>query len=67
LLRVPGAFSALGDDVDNGPSIPALLDRLIALQGECPERFVPILGNHDLALLVDHRRRDARDASAYAH
>ncbi|MBP6582243.1 MAG: serine/threonine protein phosphatase [Chromatiaceae bacterium] len=41
----------LGDYVDNGPQIPALLDRLIALQAARPERFLPILGNHDLALL----------------
>ena len=37
--------------MDNGPQIPALLDRLIALKAERPERFFPILGNHDLALL----------------
>jgi len=41
----------LGDYVDNGPQIPALLDRLIALKAERPERFFPIIGNHDLALL----------------
>lgn len=41
----------LGDYVDNGPQIPALLDRLIALKAERPQVFFPILGNHDLALL----------------
>lgn len=41
----------LGDYVDNGPDIPALLDRLVALSRERGERFAPILGNHDLALL----------------
>ncbi len=41
----------LGDYVDNGPQIPALLDRLVALKAERPDRFFPILGNHDLALL----------------
>ena len=41
----------LGDYVDNGREIPALLDRLIALQQTRGERFVPIIGNHDLALL----------------
>ncbi|MFT7521362.1 MAG: hypothetical protein ACI9MC_003513 [Kiritimatiellia bacterium] len=41
----------LGDYVDNGPDIPRLLDRLIALRDERPGRFVPILGNHDLACL----------------
>jgi hypothetical protein len=39
----------LGDYVDNGPEIPALLDRLIALRTERGDRFVPIMGNHDLA------------------
>jgi 3',5'-cyclic AMP phosphodiesterase CpdA len=41
----------LGDYVDNGPQIPALLDRLIELKADRPDRFLPILGNHDLALL----------------
>ena len=41
----------LGDYVDNGPQIPALLDRFIELKAERPDRFFPILGNHDLALL----------------
>lgn len=41
----------LGDYVDNGPQIPRLLDRLIALKQERPDRFFPIMGNHDLACL----------------
>lgn len=41
----------LGDYVDNGPQIKQLLDRLIMLKKARPERFFPILGNHDLALL----------------
>ena len=41
----------LGDYVDNGPDVPGLLDRLIALKRERGDRFVPIMGNHDLALL----------------
>ena len=41
----------LGDYVDNGPQIRALLDRLIDLKAERADRFFPILGNHDLALL----------------
>jgi hypothetical protein len=50
--EVPEArIVTLGDYVDNGPQIPALLDRLIALQAARPGRFCPILGNHDLALL----------------
>ncbi len=39
----------LGDYVDNGPRIPALIDRLIKLRREHGDRFVPIMGNHDLA------------------
>lgn len=39
----------LGDYVDNGPQIPELLDRLVALRQERGPRFVPIMGNHDLA------------------
>lgn len=41
----------LGDYVDNGPQVPALLDTLIALRARRGARFAPILGNHDLALL----------------
>lgn len=41
----------LGDYVDNGPRIPALLDRLIDLKKERTDRFVPIIGNHDLSFL----------------
>jgi hypothetical protein len=41
----------LGDYVDNGDEIPGLLDDLIALKTARGDRFVPILGNHDLALL----------------
>lgn len=41
----------LGDYCDNGPAIPALLDRLIALKESRGDRFVPILGNHDYACL----------------
>jgi serine/threonine protein phosphatase 1 len=42
----------LGDYVDNGPEIPALLDRLLKLREQRGERFVPIMGNHDLACLL---------------
>ena len=41
----------LGDYVDNGPQIPQVIDRMIELRAERPDRFFPILGNHDLALL----------------
>ncbi len=44
-------LALLGDYLDNGPAIPALLDRLIALRAERPGRFVAVLGNHDLACL----------------
>ncbi|MDG1483442.1 MAG: ADP-ribosylglycohydrolase family protein [Myxococcota bacterium] len=41
----------LGDYVDNGPDIPGLLERLIALREERGDRYVPIIGNHDVACL----------------
>ncbi len=41
----------LGDYVDNGPEVPGLLDFLIELKAERGDRFVPIIGNHDLACL----------------
>ncbi|MFO0648004.1 MAG: metallophosphoesterase [Polyangiales bacterium] len=41
----------LGDYVDNGPAVPALLDWLIDLSRTRGDRFAPIVGNHDLALL----------------
>jgi serine/threonine protein phosphatase 1 len=39
----------LGDYIDRGPNSRAVLDRLIALAGRC--RLVPLLGNHEEALL----------------
>jgi hypothetical protein len=39
----------LGDYLDNGPDIPGLLDLLIELRSTRGERFISILGNHDLA------------------
>jgi ADP-ribosylglycohydrolase len=41
----------LGDYCDNGPEVPGLLDRLIALREQRGSRFVSIIGNHDLAVL----------------
>jgi len=41
----------LGDYIDNGSQIKELLDFLIDLRARRPERFFPILGNHDLACL----------------
>jgi hypothetical protein len=53
LDRQLGAYRLvlLGDYVDNGPDIPGLLDLLIRLRAERGERFIAILGNHDLACL----------------
>src|SRR5581483_10963025 len=39
----------LGDYIDRGPQSRGVLDRLIALAGRC--RLVPLLGNHEEALL----------------
>ncbi|PJB42137.1 MAG: hypothetical protein CO108_12190 [Deltaproteobacteria bacterium CG_4_9_14_3_um_filter_63_12] len=41
----------LGDYVDNGPQMRPLIDRLIQLQASRGDRFVAIMGNHDLAAL----------------
>lgn len=41
----------LGDYVDNGPDIPGLLEEMLRLSRDRGPRFVPILGNHDLACL----------------
>lgn len=41
----------LGDYVDNGPDIAGLLDLLIDLRAARGDRFIAILGNHDLACL----------------
>ncbi len=40
---------ALGDYVNRGPDSNGVLERLMALEGQCT--FVPILGNHDQRLL----------------
>jgi ADP-ribosylglycohydrolase len=47
----PYRLVLLGDYVDNGPDIPGLLDLLIQLRAERGDRFIAILGNHDLACL----------------
>ena len=42
----------LGDYCDNGPDVPGLLERLVGFGDEHPGRFLPLLGNHDLACLL---------------
>lgn len=44
-------LALLGDYLDNGPDIPGLIELLIALRERLGERFVAIMGNHDLACL----------------
>jgi serine/threonine protein phosphatase 1 len=44
-------LALLGDYVDNGPDTPGLLDFLIELQADRGDRFIAIMGNHDLACL----------------
>ena len=41
----------LGDYMDNGPEIVELIERLVELQHERTNRFVALMGNHDLACL----------------
>lgn len=47
----------LGDYIDRGPNSRAVLDRLIAFAGH--GRLVPLLGNHEEALLDALRDKDA--------
>jgi len=57
---VPGpddTIVMLGDYIDRGPDSRGVLDRLIALAGQC--RLIPILGNHEEALLDALGDRDA--------
>lgn len=51
--RHSGAYrlALLGDYLDNGPDIPGLIELLITLRKRLGERFVAIMGNHDLACL----------------
>src|SRR5262249_33858026 len=47
----------LGDYIDRGPNSRGVLDRLIALARRC--RLVPLLGNHEEALLDALRDKDS--------
>ena len=44
-------LALLGDYVDNGPDIPALLDRIITLKARWGDRLVTIAGNHDVTCI----------------
>jgi serine/threonine protein phosphatase 1 len=48
--RPEDVIVTLGDYVNRGPDSRGVLDRLIALEGQCT--LVPILGNHDQMLLA---------------
>jgi hypothetical protein len=41
-------LALLGDYVDNGPEIPGLLDRILALRAQRGDDVVAIAGNHDV-------------------
>src|SRR5262245_52696089 len=47
----------LGDYIDRGPNSRGVLDRLIRLAGRC--RLIPLLGNHEEALVDALRDKDA--------
>src|SRR5262249_25832069 len=47
----------LGDYIDRGPNSRGVLDRLLRLAGQC--RLVPLLGNHEEALLDALQEKDA--------
>jgi hypothetical protein len=58
----------LGDYVDQGPDIPLLLDLLIETKERMGDRFVAVMGNHDLALLrALGWPGDTPDSRWYAH
>ncbi len=46
----------LGDYVNRGPDSHGVIERLIALEGQCT--LIPILGNHDQMLLEAEESRD---------
>jgi 3',5'-cyclic AMP phosphodiesterase CpdA len=48
--RPADVIVTLGDYVNRGPDSRGVLDRLIALEGQCT--LVPLLGNHDQTLLA---------------
>src|SRR5262249_57711237 len=47
----------LGDYIDRGPNSRGVLDRLLRLAGQC--RLVPLLRNHEEALLDALQKKDA--------
>lgn len=49
----------LGDYCDNGPNIRDLIERLSKFTSTHQGRFLPILGNHDLACLLALGKQDA--------
>jgi serine/threonine protein phosphatase 1 len=59
--RPDDVIVTLGDYINRGPDSRGVLDRLIALEGQCT--LVPILGNHDQTLLsaVNGERRGLSD------
>jgi serine/threonine protein phosphatase 1 len=48
--RPQDTIVTLGDYVDRGPDSRGVIDRLIELAGRC--KLVPLLGNHDLMMLL---------------
>jgi calcineurin-like phosphoesterase family protein len=48
--RADDTIVTLGDYVDRGPDSRGVIDRLLALAGQC--RLIPILGNHEEMLLA---------------
>src|SRR5271155_2093456 len=48
--RPEDVIVTLGDYVNRGPDSRGVLDRLIALEGQCT--LVPLLGNHDQTFLI---------------
>ncbi len=63
--RPEDVIVTLGDYVNRGPDSRGVLDRLIALEGQCT--LVPILGNHDQTLLSRPERRATRVVRSAGH
>ena len=56
-LRPDDTLITLGDYIDRGPQSMGVVDLLIALAGRC--RLIPLLGNHEEALLDALRDKEA--------
>src|SRR5258708_39365590 len=52
-------FVFLGDYIDRGPQSAAVIRKLMAWQGQCPDQVVCLRGNHEDMLLLAHHNSNA--------